>query len=303
MFYISHNHVTITQFLFVDYKRRVDEFVKLSIGSSSRKLYDKHYEKLAEFGNALGVEDPVSLVQPDIIGAWIVDLYDSGLSHSTILSHLSAIKHFCYSSDIEVTFDTKRTKLLLKGIKNAGPPLSSKKRLSHKSLMKLVASSSLHFSDDQVHQAKAMVTLAFYGFLRPSEYCSDTPHSLSKGQVLLKDSHITLKFSTFKHSREPVKIKIACTKDSTCPVKALRRYMKTPLYQLPSNSVFSTTMALWRSQFKGWCKSAELKTLYTPHCLRHGGATWASSNGWPDSRIRAHGRWHSNAFRTYIKGC
>ena len=34
--------------------------------------------------------------------------------------------------------------------------------------------------------------------------------------------------------------------------------------------------------------------------LRRGGATWASLQGWSDSRIRAHGRWSSGAFKKYI---
>ena len=38
-----------------------------------------------------------------------------------------------------------------------------------------------------------------------------------------------------------------------------------------------------------------------PHDMRIGGATWAASQGWPDSMIRAHGRWRSDAFLQYIR--
>ena len=45
---------------------------------------------------------------------------------------------------------------------------------------------------------------------------------------------------------------------------------------------------------------AGLQDNVTPHALRRGGATWASLQGWSDSRIRAHGRWSSGAFKKYI---
>jgi hypothetical protein len=171
-----------------------------------------------------------------------------------------------------------------------------------KSLRKLVAAASLYFSGEHITQAQAMVTLAFYGFLRPSEYCTDSPHSLAKTQIRLGAKHITLKFNTFKHSRQSSRIKIQCTDDPTCPVKAVRRYLLTSIYRQSDTNLFTVTATRWRKDFKEWCQAATLHVGYTPHCLRHGGATWASKQGWPDARIRAHGRWKSTAYRNYVKG-
>ncbi|KAI0055192.1 hypothetical protein BV25DRAFT_1773520, partial [Artomyces pyxidatus] len=44
-----------------------------------------------------------------------------------------------------------------------------------------------------------------------------------------------------------------------------------------------------------------LPTSFAGHSLRAGGATHFASEGWPDDRIQALGRWSSEAFRIYIR--
>ena len=48
-------------------------------------------------------------------------------------------------------------------------------------------------------------------------------------------------------------------------------------------------------------EQANLKTKLTPHSFRRGGATWFSSNGMTDAKLKAYGRWSSNAYLCYVK--
>lgn len=56
----------------------------------------------------------------------------------------------------------------------------------------------------------------------------------------------------------------------------------------------------YRAEFDQVIESLGFGGGLTPHSLRRGGASWASMQGWSDSRIRAYGRWSSNAFKKYV---
>ena len=64
--------------------------------------------------------------------------------------------------------------------------------------------------------------------------------------------------------------------------------------------LFDVTLQEFRATLEDVRLAASIRTHLTPHCFRHGGATWAANQGWPDARIKAHGRWKSDAYKRYV---
>ena len=44
----------------------------------------------------------------------------------------------------------------------------------------------------------------------------------------------------------------------------------------------------------------DLKRKFTSHSMRRGGVEWAYRNGVPESLIKVHGDWSSDAFKRYL---
>ena len=85
-------------------------------------------------------------------------------------------------------------------------------------------------------------TLAFFGFLRSSEYVSTSASNYLKHRTLLHRDvlikrgciYLTIKASKTDLFREGVTLLIAPTHHSICPVRALKRYLaKSPFHSGP----------------------------------------------------------------------
>jgi hypothetical protein len=113
---------------------------------------------------------------------------------------------------------------------------------------------------------------------------------------------IVLRFRSFKHCQSRAKVTIrgeAAMDPSPFP------YIKAFLCRVPGplqGPLFDVPLAAFRVQLSEVMQHASIKTSLTPHSFRHGGATWAGRAGWPDARIKAHGRWRSDAYKLYVKG-
>ena len=147
-------------------------------------------------------------------------------------------------------------------------------------------------------------TIAFYGFLRVSEYTN-----LRWSDVTCSVDHlsITLKQSKTDPFRRGCTIKIFETKSSTCPHRAFKLHRKLSGNPATSAHVFQA------GRFHPLSCSAITKTLrkllrqaglddsqYASHSFRIGAATTAAAAGLPEWLIKALGRWSSNAYMTYI---
>ena len=67
-----------------------------------------------------------------------------------------------------------------------------------------------------------------------------------------------------------------------------------------SGVLFSMIYNEFKTMFSVVCDYCKLDGV-APHSLRHGGATWASLRAWSDARIKAHGRWNSEAYKAYVR--
>ena len=162
----------------------------------------------------------------------------------------------------------------------------------------------------------AAFALAFYGFMRVSEFTSSTssdsfsPPGLHWSDVQLHQSLVTL---TLRQSKtDPFRrghcITITSTNTSTCPVRALHHYYSLvppanqvgPLFNggrfTPLSRVQVTSVI--RQLLQG---TGVNQAHYSSHSFRIGAATTAAAARLPPSLIKTLGRWRSNAYESDVQ--
>ena len=161
----------------------------------------------------------------------------------------------------------------------------------------------------------AAFTLAFYGFLRASEYTSPTPthfirqlHLLRENVTVHKDAmEILIKGSKTDQFRKSTTLHLPTLGTATCPVRAMKKFLERsrnrstlPLFTF-HNGTFLTrrdVSTMTKSLLAGLVNDA---SPYSSHSYRIGAATTAAAAGLPDSQIQTLGRWRSSAYKSYIR--
>ena len=161
----------------------------------------------------------------------------------------------------------------------------------------------------------AAFTLAFYAFLRSSEFVAPSPHYFDAScTLLLSDvqlhSHqllLTIRSSKTDPFRQGSTLTVGATSTSTCPVTALRKYLilaprlpHKPLFQFHNGSYLTRT-ALTTLLRRLLTQVGVNHLHYASHSFRIGAATTAAAAGIPDWQIQALGRWSSPCYTRYIK--
>ena len=149
----------------------------------------------------------------------------------------------------------------------------------------------------------AAFTLAFYGFLRASEFA--TPNLTWRHIQLAGDRYtVLIEQSKTRHGHT---IAIHASGTSTCPVRALQLYFSAILPLQDDSPVFKggRFSPLDRQHLTNTIRHLLLKTKYShhqysSHSFKSGAATTAAAAGIPDWLIKILGRWSSNAFQVYI---
>lgn len=158
----------------------------------------------------------------------------------------------------------------------------------------------------------SMLTVAFFGLLRISEYCDG---GLRMENVALHDWGFKLTIPHSKTSTHPVDICVVARgdKDDLCPARALRAYLAlihplhlrsplTPLFlKHPLMSAGVTAESFTQRIHVFAAVLGKNSKLYAGHSLRRGGATALYIAGVPEAIIQQHGRWKSLAVRGYLE--
>ena len=238
----------------------------------------------------------------EAVEMWVVNLIKKRLTHQAISSRLSAIRHMFKYQQIKIKFNTDRLNLILKGLKKRGQKKKVKKVVNIRVLRRLTVAAETRGAIDS-ERVKAMACMAFFGFLRPSEYCiTGANHYLRKKDIQCGKNHCTLRLLSFKHSLAPAKVRISNRGARGLePVDAIRKYCLSQDDRPRKEALFQITDIEFREELADLCLMAKIKGKITPHSFRHGGATWAGKQNWSDARIRAHGRWRSEAYKAYVK--
>ena len=148
-------------------------------------------------------------------------------------------------------------------------------------------------------------TLAFYGFLRASEFTSSSLQWLDV-QFSATTVAIDLRQSKTDPFRRGHTITIQATSTSTCPVQAISCFAE--LSTLKSGSVYygGRFTPLSRDHLIDVLRrllqqAGYQQYLYSSHSFRIGAATTTAAAGLPAWLIKSLGRWSSNAYQTYIQ--
>ena len=208
-------------------------------------------------------------------------------------------------------------RLLLRGYQRSNLASSPKSCCRHPItpgiLAKLLSSShasrSPQSQDKRMFQAAA--ALAFFGFLQIGEFTA-TPHrpvSLSKGDIQLGKHELQIPLGRSKTDQwgKGALVKIGCSRDSCCPVRAMERYLErdrrpitAPLFQYSNGSVLSAK-ASRRWLHRHLARRGFNPRLYNTHSFRIEAATAAAKAGFSAKKIMELGRWRSRAFESYVR--
>ena len=241
------------------------------------------------------------------------------VKYQTVKLYLAAISNF-YVEHNQPFRSTTMLQLhrILKGIKRTSNP---QKRPRHPITIHLLSQISTllrpTFSEDlDTVMLWAAFTLAFFGFLRVSEFTYSsaktflavhditfvpniaTPTSI---QVRIKQS----KTDPFRHGTTLV---IARSHSSVCAVTALREYLlqrspanpDEPLFLLQNKEPLTRTIL--NANLRALLKMLGYnETEYAPHSFRIGAATTAAAANLPPWLIKTLGRWRSDCYELYIR--
>ncbi|XP_048576205.1 uncharacterized protein LOC125557556 [Nematostella vectensis] len=163
----------------------------------------------------------------------------------------------------------------------------------------------------------AACCLAYFGFLRASEFTVDSLNSFSsqrhvQPQDITLDSmsapkyiRVNIKASKTDPFRKGTFIYIGKARPPLCAVEAILAYLHLrgstpgPLFLLHSGQPLSRPiLTSWLRQIM---RAAGFASDYSSHSFRIGAATVAARNGLSDHLIQSLVRWSSDAYKGYIR--
>ena len=242
-------------------------------------------------------------------------------SFSGVKTYIQALRSWSICNDLgdPLGFSTTQEykyKRLLTGIKRTTASTKRiRKALTYGKMKRLFAAAKkLHTSTFEIETFRCALLVGFHGFLRAAEYLS-TQYNMSS-RLRRKDirlgvdqsgrEYIRLRLRSSKTSQfDSTKVYISETHKPTCPVAALREYLRSnsgsrgrPLFNCAGVSLTS-------SRFNRLFKEAALLAGFNPHhyashSLRSGAATSTASAGVPYHLVKDLGRWKSSCFLRYL---
>ena len=276
--------------------------------------------------------------RPRHISGFILSTLDSpaGPSHrvrsATVASYLHGIHHFFKAYDIIFPINHPQIQLLLRGLARFDPPPRSKNPVSLRLLERCF--SSLDMSSRSGQALWGVLSVSFFFLLRRSEIAATTGSSfkwlaLKARDITVVDCsgsptssttsaakvYITLHGSkTNQSGRTTTRMLSSSGHPFLCPVKGalllLQAHGRLPPAEPAATfaNAQGATSCVTSDQVSKAIKAAaahlgEDPRDYSSHSLRAGGATHLYRAGVDSLTIQFHGRWSSDAFKTYTRLC
>lgn len=289
----------------MELQEHADKILKASICSRTLKRYEKQIKEYLGFS----VKHSNRRFRLESLRQYIAKLHLDGLADTTITSHMSALKFHCKRHSIVEDLDSAPVKAMLRGVRNRSriQPPTLKEGCTIRQLQRIIHLAKVIYTTYEGTMLSSMFSLAFFGFLRVSEYSfTQAGHMIKVEGCRFKDIGLNVTIPSSKSNRNSVTIFIRKYSDSdVCPVRCLQRYLKLrPSSCSPGLFLLSDASPITAAGVSKYLKSITDSAGYksiTSHSFRIGGATWAAAQGWSDASIRAHGRWKSNAFVQYVR--
>lgn len=290
-----------------------------SLAPRTRSSYWTAWNSFRSFHSLLGLQFPSFDVLTLSSFVSYAFTYQS-LAIRSIKAYLSGISFFSKAYTGMPLAETTLTQLtlILKGFRRRAPPVIRRRLpLTSDLLHRCIATlRSSHLSWHVSRTLESMFLLAFFGFLRCSEFAPPTAthnpscHPCIGDIQAVSDSCLAfhLKCSKTNHSGVSVPIFLFKLQSFLSPYEPLANYIQ---YRVSCGASSSDPLFITESRrtaTRSWFiplfkfileRSNICPDFFSGHSFRIGAATSAASRGIPDRLIKTMGRWSSSAFEIY----
>ena len=289
------------------------------MAASSKEAYNRAYKQFLLFVKSKFplAPSPTKSIDTEHVVLYIAHCYQKGLAPSSVNTQISAISFINKLAGGPGISNDFVIRKVLQGYEKARKSTDRRLPITPLILKQLIESVAFTCNSNFCRiLIKAMYLLAFHAFLRIGEITG------SKGKMknsILRENltfvgqpepsalHLTL--INFKHSagkHTPTFVIKASEQPNLCPVRAMKEYcdlrahLSGPLFSFMDGTPISRKFFSQHLQFS--LKWAGLDhTNFKGHSFRIGAATSAAAMGIDEQTIQIMGRWHSSAFRKYIR--
>ncbi|XP_073246070.1 uncharacterized protein [Porites lutea] len=299
-------------------------YIFQSIASSTRRTYssgERHFIRFCLFHKLISPQTPFLPTSESTLIHFVTHLSNT-VSYGTIKVYLAAVKNLHVEFGCPLDFSSMP--FLYKTLRGIKSSLGIAKRARFPitiSILRQIYAKLKPFQslDTDSSMLWAAFTLAFFGFLRSSEFTYNGKFNI-QSHLTRSDVHfypnivqpvsfeVVIKKSKTDPFRETAKLTIAKSNSTVCAVTALRDYLlqtnpsgaTQPLFQFSDGR--HLTRSSLTNNLRALLKVCGLdSTCYASHSFRIGAATTAGAAGLPDWLIKVLGRWKSDAYQSYIR--
>ena len=300
---------------------KMQHYNHCSLAEKTKNSYETGIKQFYKFCNKYQIErlGPILPASENILRLFATELA-STVSYATIKLYLAAVKHLHFQHNYDLPLNQfNHLQYLLRGIKRYQGTITRERKPITPAHLQLFYN-LLHPAESHNVDTKmlwAATCLAFFGFMRVSEFTCNSPTdaegSLNKCDVSFFPSltspafmKVVLKSSKTDPFRKGITITIGRTNNIICPVVALQQYMCLAKNKIGPLFQYQNGRFLTRTDF-----TAEVRNLlekggikpddYAGHSFRIGAATTAAAKKIPVWLIKSMGRWASDCYEVYVR--
>ena len=296
-----------------DLKSAAVQLVQAGIRQSTKRTYLSVQKQFLEFCNVYSL-CPVPASEVTLL-LYITHLNGKGMAHASVLVQLAGIRNLHVEQGYgEPIVACPQIKQALRAIKEQAPATKKKSPIK---LPLLIEMWDLLKGTSHELLWKAVLSLAFFGGLRGSEYSATQANS--SGAPLLNSIHfmritgsvvMQYKVPQSKTQAKGMLITYGCSLHTVCPVCAVKDYfnlryslsrvsLQEPLFLYKNRPVSKNDVdAVIKSLIKSMGLPPE---EYSAHSLRAGVASSAAEAGFKDWEVQELGGWQSKVYQSYIR--
>ncbi|XP_053404631.1 uncharacterized protein LOC123552767 isoform X1 [Mercenaria mercenaria] len=294
---------------------RAKQLLNASLSANTLGTYRTALVTFQDFCSVYKLKLQWPITQNQVI-LFISFCFEKGLSPNTISTYVAGITYYNKlneGSDFGEVFIIRK---LLEGCRRSRKRRDLRAPVTLKILTEICSLLPIICYDVfESKLFKAMFVLAYFGMFRVSELVVTNQLELNRPvqyqDVTFQSDNtqltIVLRMSKTNHSNAPTTIRIKCeNNDKLCPVCALNDYIVVRPKIIGPLFIHANMKPVTRCQFSGvlskcLCSSSFASEKIRSHSFRIGRATQLATMGIPTDAIMKLGRWHSGAYRRYIR--
>ncbi len=291
----------------------MSQLMEASLAKSTFQMYNRSWKKLQIFAELCGlaVNIPVSTFT---IMQFIAYLHGTGYSPAHISSVLSALAYFHKIQGLPDPTKHFAIQKLVAGARNLRARLDVRLPITVNILSRLLTFLQVSISSPYRRgMIAAIMILAFRGYFRIGELLprckSGVERVVQLNDITLGAESLQVVVRVFKHSTSqgPQVLHIMFQgHDPLCARVVLSSFLVArganpgPLFSNVDSTPF--LRRTFDQELYKLLRGCDLSpSVYKGHSFRIGAATDAAARGIPDAKIKAAGRWASEAYRKYIR--